>query len=196
MLKYSELTEQCRTNGWKTWCFPMEVGCRGYPGNSLWRAWKMLGIVGKERQEMVNEAGKRAESASMWIWRRRSERSTTCTDGALQPTRPVITDAQEGQVCNIWRSEQSTASTDGATQPTRPVITDAQGGQVCKVCRVAGHQTVARECPKRLPTPLENVTSFKGKYDVLSNYYPCNIDVLYDGLCISISKFTSQRTLS
>ena len=46
-LKYDELVEQCKSRGWKTWCFPVEIGCRGYPANSTWRALRTLGIVGK-----------------------------------------------------------------------------------------------------------------------------------------------------
>ena len=50
----------CTANGWKTWCFPVEIGCRGFPGNALWRAFKMLGIVGKERRFTIEEAGRKA----------------------------------------------------------------------------------------------------------------------------------------
>ena len=32
---YQGLLEECQQNGWKTWCFPMEVGCRGFVGQSL-----------------------------------------------------------------------------------------------------------------------------------------------------------------
>lgn len=148
MLKYAELVEQCKSNGWKTWCFPVEVGCRGFPGNSLWRATKMLGIVGKERRDMIHEAGRRAESASLWIWNRR-------TDGT-----------------------QISASTPNEVHPEiQPVITDAQAGTTCIVCRRAGHQTLGPECPRRLETPTENITLFKGKADALSNFYPCDLKV-------------------
>ena len=56
MLKYTDLVEQCRAKGLKTWCFPIEIGCRGYPGNSSWRALKMPGIVGKDRQTLLKNA--------------------------------------------------------------------------------------------------------------------------------------------
>jgi len=48
MLKYQELTSDCREKGWKTWCMAIEVGCRGFAGQSLWRCARMLGIIGKE----------------------------------------------------------------------------------------------------------------------------------------------------
>ena len=31
----------------KTWCFPVEVGCRGFPAQSVWRTLGRLGIIGK-----------------------------------------------------------------------------------------------------------------------------------------------------
>ena len=86
MLKYTDLVEQCRTKGWKTWCFPIEIGCRGYPGNSSWRALKMLGIVGKDRRKLLKDAGDNAETASMWIWRRRLECSPGETPHGTEST--------------------------------------------------------------------------------------------------------------
>ena len=35
--KYQELVEESKDKGWKVWCLPVEVGCRGFPGQSLWR---------------------------------------------------------------------------------------------------------------------------------------------------------------
>ncbi|KAL3972927.1 tetraspanin-7 [Sarotherodon galilaeus] len=43
-VKYSKLVEECRSNGWWARCQPIEVGCRGFAGQSLCRAYKMLGI--------------------------------------------------------------------------------------------------------------------------------------------------------
>lgn len=33
--KYTELVEECRSNGWRARCEPIEVGCRGFIGQSL-----------------------------------------------------------------------------------------------------------------------------------------------------------------
>ena len=41
--KYEELAGECRSRGWRTQCNPIEVGCRGFVGQSLIRAPKMLG---------------------------------------------------------------------------------------------------------------------------------------------------------
>ena len=36
-LKYQELVEQCQEKMWKTWRFPIEVGCRGFHIQSVLR---------------------------------------------------------------------------------------------------------------------------------------------------------------
>lgn len=30
--------------GWKAWLFPMEVGCRGFPSQSIWRVLTYHGV--------------------------------------------------------------------------------------------------------------------------------------------------------
>ena len=44
--KYQDLVDECKEKGWKTWCWPIEVGSRGFAGQSMWRMLKNLGIVG------------------------------------------------------------------------------------------------------------------------------------------------------
>ena len=72
-LKYSDLCDNCREKGWSVWCYPVEVGCRGFVGTSLIRALKHIGLTGKERNKAVNEISDVAEKASSWLWLRRSE---------------------------------------------------------------------------------------------------------------------------
>ena len=36
---YAELLEECWSNAWRARCEPIEVGCRGFPGQSLCRAY-------------------------------------------------------------------------------------------------------------------------------------------------------------
>lgn len=45
-VKYAELVAECQRNGWRRRCEPIEVGCRVFAGQSLWWAYKMLGITG------------------------------------------------------------------------------------------------------------------------------------------------------
>jgi hypothetical protein len=50
---------------------PVEVGCRGFVGQSFWRMVKTLGV--QDKKGLCTRAGKEAEAASMWIWRKRDE---------------------------------------------------------------------------------------------------------------------------
>jgi len=47
--KYQELADFCREKGFSTWVFPVEVGCRGFPAQSVWKA---LGVLGKKGKTM------------------------------------------------------------------------------------------------------------------------------------------------
>ena len=73
-LKYQQLVEDCQSNRYKTWCLPVEVGCRGFAAQSLWRAFRLLGITGGERKKLIGEICREAESASRWVWHKRDER--------------------------------------------------------------------------------------------------------------------------
>ena len=35
--KYTDLQTLCKERGWQTWLFPVEVGCRGFPAQSVWK---------------------------------------------------------------------------------------------------------------------------------------------------------------
>ncbi|XP_076113419.1 uncharacterized protein LOC143081070 [Mytilus galloprovincialis] len=73
MAKYQQLIEDCKQRGWRTWCMAIEVGCRGFAGQSMWRALRTLGVVGAERMKLITEVCREAEVASQWIWRKRDE---------------------------------------------------------------------------------------------------------------------------
>ena len=46
--KYQDLVQQCRDKGWQAWLFPVEVGCRGFPAQSVWNTLTALGIRGRQ----------------------------------------------------------------------------------------------------------------------------------------------------
>lgn len=73
--KYQDLVEQCRAKGWQTWLFPVEVGCRGFPAQSVWKTLTALGLAGRERKVAIRRLGEAAERASCWLWSRREELS-------------------------------------------------------------------------------------------------------------------------
>lgn len=71
--KYSELTSECRDNGWKARCEPVEIGCRGFAGHSLQRVFKLLGIRGLQSRRATKNILEAAEKASRWLWIRRGD---------------------------------------------------------------------------------------------------------------------------
>ncbi|XP_057673103.1 uncharacterized protein LOC130904394 [Corythoichthys intestinalis] len=73
--KYQDLILQCKEKGWQAWLFPMEVGCRGFPAQSVWKTLTALGIAGRERRAAIRRLGEAAERASCWLWSRREELS-------------------------------------------------------------------------------------------------------------------------
>lgn len=73
--KYSELQEQCKQKGWRVWLFPVEIGARGFPAQSLWKMFSALGIKGADRKRAVGALSQTAERASSWLWMKREERS-------------------------------------------------------------------------------------------------------------------------
>lgn len=78
--KYEELVEACQQKKWIASCFPIEVGCRGFAGQSLWRALSSLGIVGESRRKTILAVINTAESASRWLWLKRQESWKTKAD--------------------------------------------------------------------------------------------------------------------
>ena len=71
--KYQELVELCRSTGWRANCEPIEVGCRGFAGRSLCKAYTQLGITGAVKRRVIRAAMEAAEKASRWLWLRRSD---------------------------------------------------------------------------------------------------------------------------
>ena len=71
--KYQELVEECRRQGWKTRCEPLEVGCRGFAGRSLCRMFTQLGLVGEAKWKAIRSATEAAEKATRWLWIKRAE---------------------------------------------------------------------------------------------------------------------------
>lgn len=71
--KYEHLVIDCRAQGWKARCMPIEVGSRGFVGHSLHKALSALGITGTARSRAIKNITEAAEKASRWLWIRRGE---------------------------------------------------------------------------------------------------------------------------
>lgn len=66
--KYQDLVEEAKITGWHALLFPYEVGCRGYPSNTLHYMLRKLGIPRPELRKAMKSIGAVAESSSRWLW--------------------------------------------------------------------------------------------------------------------------------
>ena len=53
LAKYQELVELCRRKGWWTHCDPIEIGCRGFMGQSLCKALNKSGLAGRNKRTSI-----------------------------------------------------------------------------------------------------------------------------------------------
>ena len=71
MLSYgpgSKLQEKCEENGWKSLCFPVEVGARGYASTSLGTCLRKLGLGKRRVKKVVRDAADTSLRCSFWLW--------------------------------------------------------------------------------------------------------------------------------
>ena len=71
MLSYgpgSALHEKCQENGWKSLCFPVEVGVRGYTSTTLGTCLRKLGLGKQKVRKVIRDAGDTALRCSFWLW--------------------------------------------------------------------------------------------------------------------------------
>lgn len=71
--KYEDLKSICQSRGWRAMCWPVEVGCRGFLGNSLSKAYSALGLVGQKKAKAISSTTDAAEKASRWLWLKRGD---------------------------------------------------------------------------------------------------------------------------
>ena len=67
--KYQEIVDVGESKGWKVRLWTVEVGCRGFPGNSLNNYLRDIGFSGSERTKQLKRIGEIAQSASNAIWK-------------------------------------------------------------------------------------------------------------------------------
>ena len=61
-LKYADLMVDCKDKGWSVWLFPVEVGCRRFPAQSVWKLLTGLGISGRNMQDNMKKTGRSSRS--------------------------------------------------------------------------------------------------------------------------------------
>ncbi|KAJ8356842.1 hypothetical protein SKAU_G00196360 [Synaphobranchus kaupii] len=72
--KYSELAAECREAGWKTTIYPVEIGCRGFVGQSTTRLLRDAGVAGGKLKKATKELAEEVEKGSFWLWLRRKDK--------------------------------------------------------------------------------------------------------------------------
>ena len=71
-LKYDELVELCKNNGWKAKYMPIEVGSRGFVARSLCKALLDIGLTGSKKRKVINKIIKTVERSANWLWLKRN----------------------------------------------------------------------------------------------------------------------------
>ena len=70
--KYDHIVTEAIQNGWQAYCFPVEVGCRGFPAKSLSWMLRSLGLPSTKCKKAIIDIGKVAERCSKWLWLKRN----------------------------------------------------------------------------------------------------------------------------
>lgn len=71
--KYPELVEESWRHGWRERCEPIKVGCRGFAGQSLCRAYSMVDITGTIQGRAIKLVSNAAKVVLRWLCIRRGE---------------------------------------------------------------------------------------------------------------------------
>ena len=77
--KYHDLKNQIEDNGWKCRVYPVEVGCRGFVGQSTVKFLDAIGVAPCIKQATIRKLQETAETASAWIWNSRDRMKTDRT---------------------------------------------------------------------------------------------------------------------
>ena len=70
--KYDHIVTEDIQNGWQAHCFPVEVGCTGFPAKSLSWMLRSLGLPSTKCKKAIIDIGKVAERCSKWLWLKRN----------------------------------------------------------------------------------------------------------------------------
>lgn len=80
LARYIELKMECERRGWTSWCYTVEVGCRGFIGQSVMRLLRDVGLSRTDQNKAVRELQEAAEIGSAWVmtkakevWRRKED---------------------------------------------------------------------------------------------------------------------------
>ena len=100
----------CSENGWKVYCFAVEVGARGYVAQSLPQCLRKLGLGKLKTRQIVRNCGDTALRSSFWLWVMRDNVDWKFSSGFKEDSHQVLCEATE-EVLNPSK-EASTQNTN------------------------------------------------------------------------------------
>ena len=68
-LKYEQIAQEGRKNGWRVRIWAVEIGCRGFPAVSMSTFLKYIGYRGGMKKKVIEKMSKVAEEASHSLWK-------------------------------------------------------------------------------------------------------------------------------
>ena len=68
-LKYEQIAQEGRRNGWRVRIWAVEIGCRGFPAVSMSTFLKDIGYRGGTKKKVIEKMSKIAEEASHSLWK-------------------------------------------------------------------------------------------------------------------------------
>ena len=68
-LKYEQIAQEGRLNGWRVKIWAVEVGCRGFPAVSMSTFLKDIGYRGASKKKVIEKLSKVTEEASHSLWK-------------------------------------------------------------------------------------------------------------------------------
>ena len=68
-LKYEQIAQEGRLNGWRVRIWAVEIGCRGFPAVSMSTFLKDIGYKGGIKKKVIEKMSKVAEEASHSLWK-------------------------------------------------------------------------------------------------------------------------------
>ena len=71
-LKYDDLLEQCRSNGWKASCLPYRRRRERFYRESLCKILSDIGVIGTTKSRAIKTISDTAKRTAKWLWIKRS----------------------------------------------------------------------------------------------------------------------------
>ncbi|KAK0152385.1 hypothetical protein N1851_006099 [Merluccius polli] len=117
--KYQDLVQQCRDKGWQAWLFPVEVGCMGFPAQSVWNTLTALGIRGRERKTAARRSMSTRGILALWttLLHHKDEDAGKDAEDAEDAEAAKDTALRRGESCGLSALDTGVQVWPGPSQP-------------------------------------------------------------------------------